>query len=124
MPLITEVKSASNQTAPNPVNNRVEVKMGTPAPTTARVDALKARLTGQPMTQPVAPRPAGSTARAEQYAKLQNQSGVQANPVQKTQPMQDVEPPPAQPMAQEQAQNTQELSQINNNVETVEETVS
>lgn len=117
MPLITEVKSASNQTAPNPVNNRVEVKMGTPAPTTARVDALKARLTGQPMTQPVAPRPAGSTARAEQYAKLQNQSGVQTSVVQKTQPMQDVEPPPAQP----QAQNTQELAQINNNVETVEE---
>jgi hypothetical protein len=115
MPLVTEVKAATNQVAPNPINNRVEVKMGTPAPTTARVEALKAKLTGQPTTQPVAPRPAGSTARAEQYAKLQNQSGIVNQPVQKTQPMQDVEPPPTQQVA------STERAQINNNVEDTEQ---
>ena len=123
MPLLTEVKAASNQVAPNPVNNRVEVKMGTPAPTTARVDALKARLTGQSVNNnPATPRPAGSTARAEQYAKLQNQAGVKQAPVEKKQPMQDVEPPPAQPNAvSNPVEPTQELSQINNNVETTED---
>lgn len=117
MPLITEVKAASNQVAPNPVNNRVEVKMGVQAPTTARVEALKAKLTGQPVPQPVAPRPAGSTARAEQYAKLQNQNGITKAVMPAKQPMQDVEPPPQQV----QPQSSQDLTQINNNVETVEQ---
>lgn len=119
MPLITEVKAASNQVAPNPINNRVEVKMGVQAPTTARVEALKAKLTGQPVTQPVAPRPAGSTARAEQYAKLQNQAGITKAVAPKVQPMQDVEPPPSQPGVQ--AQTDENLTQINNNVETMEQ---
>lgn len=125
MPLLTEVKASSNQTAPNPVNNRVEVKMGTPAPTTAKVDALKARLSGQPVNNnPVAPRPAGSTARAEQYAKLQNQSQVTQAPIDKKQPMQDVEPPPSQPVqvTAPNVDNTQETYKVDNNNEAVEET--
>lgn len=123
MPLLTEVKQATNQTAPNPVNNRVEVKMGTPAPTTARVEALKAKLTGQPVTQPVAPRPAGSTARAEQYAKLQNQAHITEKPQAKKQPMQDVEPPPSQPVQETEPKvdKAQELFKVDNNVEAVEE---
>ena len=122
MPLITEVKAATNQVAPNPVNNRVEVKMGTPAPTTARVDALKARLANQPVAQPAAPRPAGSTARAEQYAKLQNQSHIVETPVSKKQPVQDVEPPPSQPVQQpsQKVDNEQDLFKVDTNAETVE----
>lgn len=123
MPLLTEVKQATNQTAPNPVNNRVEVKMGTPAPTTARVEALKTRLSGQSVNNaPVAPRPAGSTARAEQYAKLQNQAGITKAAAPKVQPMQDVEPPPQQPQAIAAQPGAEEnLSQINNNVEATEQ---
>jgi len=121
MPLVTEVKSSTNSVS-NPVNNKVEVTMGTPAPSTARVEALKAKLTGQPTPQPVAPRPAGSTARAEQYAKLQNQSGVTKAVAPKVQPMQDVEPPPAQPNAvQNEAAPQESLSQVDNNVETIEQ---
>lgn len=119
MPLITEVKAASNQVAPNPINNRVEVKMGVQAPTTARVEALKAKLSNQPVTQPVAPRPAGSTARAEQYAKLQNQAGITKTQAPKVQPMQDVEPPPSQPGVE--AQSPENLTQTNNNVEAIEQ---
>lgn len=122
MPLLTEVKATSAQAAPNPINNRVEVTMGVPAPTTARVEALKSRLTGQPVNNnPAPPRVAGSTARAEQYAKLQNQAGITQAPVEKTQPMQDVEPPPSQPVVQ--AQETKDLTQINKNVETTEESL-
>lgn len=116
MPLITEVKASSNQVA-NPVNNRTEVKFGAPKPTTARVDALKAKLNAPQTTQQAPPRVAGSSARAEQYAKLKNQSGVVEKPQLETkkQPLQDVEPPPSQPHAEEK------VTQLDNNVEKVEQ---
>jgi hypothetical protein len=48
------------------------VKVGKPALSTARAEALKEKLRGAPAAgQPVAPRPAGSTARAEQFKALQ-----------------------------------------------------
>lgn len=91
MPLIVEPKGSSTPVQPTPT--RPEVKFGTPTTTTARVDALKQRLT-TPQNNPVAPRPAGSTARAEQYAKLQSHVTAPVTP-QHTQPLQDIEPPPS-----------------------------
>lgn len=66
---------ASSTTSTQPVTphvttQRPQVTYGKPAASTARVDALKARLAGKPApAAPVqAPRKAGSSARAEQYA--------------------------------------------------------
>jgi len=120
MALITEPKGSSAIPATRTPTSRAEVIMGTPAKSTARVDALKQKLMNQPTNSaPVAPRPAGSTARAEQYAKLQNQAGVTApQQTTHTQPMQNVEPPPVSmtPSAE------QGVSQIDNSVETTEVT--
>jgi hypothetical protein len=117
MALITEPKSGSSvpqTTAPQP---RPEVKFGIPAPTTARVEALKAKLSGQPApTIPAPPRVAGSTARAEQYAKLPNYAPNKAQEIVTTQPMQHIEPPPVQ------AQKNDAGAQLNNNVEATETT--
>lgn len=97
MALIIEPKGTPAVPASKTPTSRVEVTFGTPNPTTAKVDALKARLTNpQAPVNPVAPRPAGSTARAEQYSKLQNQAPQQTQQVGvKKQPMQDIEPPPS-----------------------------
>jgi hypothetical protein len=94
MALITEPRGT---TAQNPAPAaRPEVTFGKPAQTTARVDALKQKLSNTvTTTNPVAPRPAGSTARAEQYAKLQSHVAPKAPVAQHTQPLQDIEPPPS-----------------------------
>lgn len=96
MPLNIEPKGSPAVPATKTPTSRVEVTYGTPNPTTAKVDALKQKLSTPQNANPVAPRPAGSTARAEQYSKLQNQAPQQTQQVGvKKQPMQDIEPPPS-----------------------------
>lgn len=112
MSLTTTPKGASQNAPATPTVARPQVNYGVPTQTTARVEALKAKLV-TPQNNPVAPRPAGSTARAEQYAKLQNQAPVKQAPVQ---PMQDIEPPPSGMPPVNTAPQTQELSQVDNNV--------
>lgn len=72
MPLVTTPKEgSSNSRTPSAAPVRQQVAMGRPTASTARVEALKARLTGQPAPQPVVPRPARTSQRAEDMAKLQ-----------------------------------------------------
>lgn len=123
MALIIEPKGTPAVPPSKTATSRVEVTFGTPNPTTAKVDALKQRLSTPQNQNPVAPRPAGSTARAEQYAKLQNQAPQQTQQVGvKKQPMQDIEPPPSgmpsvNTAAQQQVQNEEAAPQVELNVE-------
>jgi len=71
MPLTTVPKAQSvNSNTPSRVVSRQEVQMGKPSASTARVQALKDRLTNKAPAQPIAPRPAGSSARREEISKL------------------------------------------------------
>lgn len=112
-------KAQSTTTTTNSVTSqtpRPSVTFGKPNATTARVEGLKAKL--QSAANPVAPRPAGSSARAEQYAKLQSYTTQpQQNAQNFQQPMQNVEPPPTQPMVNAQQATQPAVAQIDNNVE-------
>ncbi len=71
--------------APAAPTTRPQVNYGAPKASTARVDALKGKLTGNPVPQPAPPRKAGSSARAEQFAGLQKfglPAGTEAPPSQ------------------------------------------
>lgn len=103
---------------------RPQVNYGTPTPTTARVEALKQKLTNPTQQQTAAPRVAGSTARQEQYSNQPHQAPKQVpqQNQQRTQPMQDIEPPPGgMPPANVEAQPSDTVSQTTNIVETAEE---
>lgn len=109
---LTTTPRGANPSTPAPQQPaRPEVTFGVPNKTTARVEALKAKLT-TPQAPTVAPRPAGSSARAEQYSNLKSHAPVPQPVQQHTQPMQNIEPPPVSV----NAAPTQELSQIDNNV--------
>lgn len=87
-------KGKANPTAPNPANTptaqtRTQITYGQPAASTARIDALKSKLTGKPIPNPVARRPAGSSARAEEFSKLQK--------------FESATPPPTKPIGQSSA---------------------
>ena len=114
--------TAATSQAVTPQTPRPSVTFNKQTPTTARAEALKARLSNQPSPSAPAPRPAGSTARAEQYAKLQSYAPQpQQKSVTYKQPMQDVAPPPVQP--QNLQQNTpieQGVSPLADSVETSE----
>lgn len=99
MPLITEPKTATTVAPSQPA--RPEVTMGRNQATTARAESLKQRLTEAQRAQPntIAPRQAGSSARQEQYSKLQAYQNTAPVQTTHTQPMQDVEPPPVQPVS-------------------------
>lgn len=100
---ITNKASSQSSSTPSRTVERSQVKMGTPLPSTARVEALKARLTGKPSAQPIAPRQAGSTARQEalskatkfttdpQSSQVQPKTGSRAG----TQDFSDMAPPPS-----------------------------
>jgi hypothetical protein len=116
-------KSASTSTtssAVTPQTPRPQVTLGKQTTTTARAEALKARLTNQ-TPAPIAPRPAGSTARAEQYSKLQKytdtQPATQTNTQNFQQPMQDVAPPPAQPQVITEQVPQHITAQLDNNAD-------
>lgn len=116
MPLTVEPKATpSQQPAPQPT--RTQVSYGVPSQTTARAEALKQKLNSPPTQNNAAPpRIAATTARQDQYSKLQNQAPKQVvkQNQQHTQPMQDIEPPPSgMPPANTAAQ---ELSQNDINV--------
>lgn len=103
---------------------RPQVNYGTPTPTTARVEALKQKLVNPTGQQTAAPRVAGSTARQQQYSNQPNQAPKQVpqQNQQRTQPMQDIEPPPGgMPPANTQAVTADTVSQTTNIVETAEE---
>lgn len=78
MPLNYTPKGQSANASPQPTTPvpkaRPQISYGQPTPSSARAEALKARLTGKPVPQPAPPRRAGSTARAEQFSQLQNQA--------------------------------------------------
>jgi hypothetical protein len=98
MSLTTVPKSGSTVPQTTAPLARPQVTFGTPSATTARIEALKQRLNNpEAPINAAPPRPAGSTARAEQYAKLKNQAQISAPAPQQTytQPMQDIEPPPS-----------------------------
>lgn len=81
MPLNTSPKAQSNSSnTPSRVITRQEVSLGRQSTSSARADALKARLTGSPAAAPVAPRPAGTSARREEMAKLQKYSVAPQRP--------------------------------------------
>lgn len=67
---ITNKATSANSNTPSRVITRQEVSMGKPSASTARVQALKDKLTGKPPSQPVAPRPTRTSSRAEEMAKL------------------------------------------------------
>ena len=97
MSLNTTPKGAASpqgQAVTPQVQQRPQINLTPPKQTTARVEALKAKLNGQPVPQQ-APRRAGTSARAEQYAKLPVYGNQQQQVIQKTQPFQNVEPPPS-----------------------------
>lgn len=72
MPLNYTPKGGSTANAPTPqTTSRPQINYGQPKASTARVDALKGKLTGKPAPQPAPPRKAGSSARAEQFGALQ-----------------------------------------------------
>lgn len=125
MALIIEPKGTPAVPASKTATSRVEVTFGTPNPTTAKVDALKQRLSTPQNQNPVAPRPAGSTARAEQYANLKNyapQSLTTTTTTAHNQPLANVPPPPSgmpsvNTAAQQQVQNEEAAPQVELNVE-------
>ena len=67
---ITPKAKSDHSNIPSRVDNRQTVQMGQKSTTTSRVDALKAKLTGQPLSQPMTKRPVGSTARRDEMSKL------------------------------------------------------
>lgn len=72
MPLVTTPRAGSaNSNTPSKVITRQEVSVARPTVSSARAEALKSRLTAPPPSQPVAPRPTRSSARAEEMSKLQ-----------------------------------------------------
>lgn len=104
MPLITSNKATSaNSNTPSKVITRQEVSMGKPSASTARVQALKDKIMGKAPTQPIAPRPAGTTGRREEMAKLNKfttspQNVVQKPPSQHKMPdvdLNSIPPPPS-----------------------------
>lgn len=123
MPLIVEPRSRSGQPTQQPA--KPEVTVGRVSPTTARAEALKARLMNQGNPNPAPPRIATTSARQEQYGKLQSYAPAPTQAPQSTQPLGDVPPPPsgANPDAPavEAAQQEPVLSQIDKSVEVKEE---
>lgn len=106
MPLLTTTKAAStNSGTKSATPERREVSfMARAKATTARVDAVKAKLAGKPSTpvaQPVAPRPARTSARAEEMSKLQKYNTPAPTapkaPTYRTTPagLEDIPPPPS-----------------------------
>jgi len=72
MPLNTVAKATSaNSNTPSRVIQRQDVKVGRQTASTARAEALKARLSGQVPAQSVVSRPMGSTARRDEIAQVQ-----------------------------------------------------
>jgi len=123
MPLVVEPRSRSGQPAQQP--SKPEVTLGRVSPTTARAEALKAKLMNQGTNNPAPPRIATTSARQEQYSKLQSYAPPPTQAPQATQPMGDVPPPPsgANPdaPAQDAAPQDPALYQTANNVEVKEE---
>jgi hypothetical protein len=102
MALNVTPKAASAASAtPSRVVTRTEVSMGRQTTSSARAEALKTRLSAQPPAQPVAPRPARSSARAEEFSKLNKfntPAPVKAKPVvSRPAPtnLEEIEPPPS-----------------------------
>ena len=101
MALITTAKASSaNSNTPSKVVTRQEVSIARPTASSARAEALKARLTGQPAPQPVAPRPARSSARAEEFSKAQKFT---------TPPPQQAKPLPAKTSARIPQENLEDI---------------
>lgn len=126
MPLIVEPRSRSGQPTQQPA--KPEVTVGRNLPTTARAEALKAKLMGQAPTNAAPPRVATTTARQEQYANLKSyapQSLTTTTTTAHNQPLANVPPPPsgANPDAPavEAVQQEPVLSQIDKSVEVKEE---
>lgn len=119
MPLVVEPRSRSGQ--PIQQAAKPEVTVGRVSPTTARAEALKAKLMNQPNNNPAPPRIATTSARQEQYGKLQSYAPAPTQAPQSTQPLADVPPPPsgANP-AVDAAPSDPALYQSDNNVEVKE----
>lgn len=122
MPLVTTPKAESvNSNTPSRVISRPEVAVARPNGSTARAEALKARLMSAPPAQPVAPRPTRSSARAEELGKLNKfstpapgRAPQQQKPVsrQSQVPLDAIEPPPSGLAA-----GSKEVVQTNNIIE-------
>lgn len=94
MPLIVEPRSRSGQSTQQPTKQ--EVQVGRQSPTTARAEALKQRLMKQGTNNPAPPRIATTSARQEQYGKLQSYAPAPTQaPATTAQPLSDVPPPPS-----------------------------
>lgn len=121
MPLIVEPRSRSGQATTQPA--KPEVTVGRNLPTTARAEALKAKLMGQAPTNAAPPRVATTTARQEQYANLKSyapNTTQAATPT--TQPLANVAPPPSGAAPGVEApQQPADLSQIDTGVGVKEE---
>lgn len=122
MPLVVEPRSRSGQ----PVQQaaKPEVTVGRVSPTTARAEALKAKLMNQGSANPAPPRIATTSARQEQYGKLQSYAPPPTQTPQASQPLGDVPPPPSGAIpdapAVDAAPSDPALYQSDNNVEVKE----
>lgn len=133
MPLNFTPKGKSNPTAPQPAapTARPQVNYGAPPTSTARVNALKEKLSQKPVANPVAPRRAGSTARAEEFSKLQKYTPQQPVPVAQKAPatsarakdpdLSRIAPPPSGLSEAAKVMQTAETTQPLQNIETPED---
>ena len=114
MPLVVEPRSKSGQAIQQ--QPKPEVTVGRVSPTTARAEALKAKLMNQGNNNPAPPRIATTSARQEQYSQLQSYAPQTATPATPaTQPLSNVAPPPSG-MSGDAVPQTEELSQSDNSV--------
>lgn len=119
MPLVIEPKARAGQPINQPA--KPEVSVGRQSPTTARAEALKARLMGTPNNNPAPPRIATTSARQEQYKGLQSYAPPPTQASQNNaQPMGDVAPPPSG-LSPDAVQQTESLSQVDTSVGVKEE---
>ncbi len=108
---VTPKASSTNSNTKSATITRQEVSIARPTASTSRAEALKARLMNKSPTQPVVPRPMGSTARREEMSKLNKFTApTQAQP-QMTgridgQALSDIAPPPSGLAAGQEAVQT------------------
>lgn len=121
-------QAQQEQTAPRP-QPRPQVSYGVQKASTARVEALKAKLTAKPAPQQAqAPRRAGSSARAEEFAALKKFTAPGQAPIPQQQArrnvspdgtdLNNVAPPPSGRIPGTEQAPQEELSQNHNSIET------
>lgn len=131
MALVTTPKAASAvSNMPSRVVERPTMSINQPSASSARAQALKARLASQPAQQPIANRPVGSSARAAEFSKLNKFTTPAPKPppaIQSRQSAQDlssVEPPPSGAVAESATPSPSSAESVTPSVEATNATPS